>query len=136
MSIIRTNTITNSAGTGAPDFPNGLTVNSLPIPTPIDRQVFSASGNWTKPVGAKFVFVRVWGAGGGGGSGQIAAVSTNRFGGGGGGGGAYYDGTFNGGVEDCFMMKFDLKLDRGKSLNSINLNKTLLDPSNICICSL
>lgn len=28
MSTIRANTITNSAGTGAPDFPNGLTDNS------------------------------------------------------------------------------------------------------------
>lgn len=91
MSIIRTDTITNSAGTGAPNFPNGLTVNSLPIPTPIDRQTFTATGNWNKPVGAKLVFVRVWGAGGGGGSGQLGGVNTNRFGGGGGGGGAYYD---------------------------------------------
>lgn len=91
MSIIRANSITDSAGTGAPNFPNGLTVNSLPIPTPIDRQVFTATGNWNKPVGAKLVFVRVWGAGGGGGSGQLGGSGTNRFGGGGGGGGAYYE---------------------------------------------
>ena len=30
MSTIRANSITNSAGSGAPDFPNGLTSSSLP----------------------------------------------------------------------------------------------------------
>lgn len=30
MSTIRANSITNSAGTGAPDFPNGLTSSTIP----------------------------------------------------------------------------------------------------------
>jgi hypothetical protein len=47
-----------------------------------DYQVFTASGTWTKPVGAKIVFVEMWG---GGGAGQSAASAAN----GGGGGGGY-----------------------------------------------
>ena len=31
MSTIRTNTITDAAGTGAPDFPNGLTAPSITV---------------------------------------------------------------------------------------------------------
>jgi hypothetical protein len=47
----------------------------------VDYQEFTASGNWTKPAGARFVYVEAIGGGGGGGRGSI--------GGAGGGGGAF-----------------------------------------------
>ena len=50
-------------------------------------QVFLASGEWTKPAGAKKVEVQIVGGGGGGGSGRKGATLTARSGGGGGGGG-------------------------------------------------
>ena len=49
-----------------------------------DIQVFSSSGTWNKPTGAKRIEVIVIGAGGGGGSGRTGANSSNRGGGGGG----------------------------------------------------
>lgn len=39
---------------------------SAPNRQAVDYQVFTASGNWTKPAGAKRVVVEMWGAGGGG----------------------------------------------------------------------
>jgi hypothetical protein len=66
---------------------NGTTWQSAAPPVgSANLQVFSSSGTWTKPSGAQFVMVELWGAGGGGGSGQRR--STDRTGGAGGGGGA------------------------------------------------
>jgi hypothetical protein len=57
---------------------------------PVLRQVFTATGTWTKPVGARMVFVQVVGGGGAGG-GAATAVSGEHSFGSGGGGGAYAD---------------------------------------------
>ncbi|MGW6295178.1 glycine-rich domain-containing protein, partial [Streptomyces sp. NPDC055058] len=51
------------------------------------RQVFTASGTWSKPDGAKWLRVQVLGAGGGGGGVPGTTSSTAAAGGGGGGGG-------------------------------------------------
>ena len=60
------------------------------IGTPSVRvDVFTASGTWVKPEGAKSVHIFAMGAGGGGASGQVG--STTVQGGGGGGGGAAVD---------------------------------------------
>lgn len=59
-------------------------------------QTFSAGGTYTKPPGAKFIYVEMWGAGGGGGGGFTPgplpsnALTQNS----GGGGGAYTYKTF------------------------------------------
>lgn len=52
-------------------------------------QEFAASGTWTKPAGAKAVFVQEVGPGGGGGGGARVASGTAASGGGGGGPGVY-----------------------------------------------
>ncbi len=56
-----------------------------------DVQAYKTPGTytWTKPAGAKAVFVYVIGGGGGGGSGASNAAASNKAGGGGGGPGGY-----------------------------------------------
>ena len=51
-------------------------------------ELFTANGTWTKPAGAKLVYVEVIGAGGGGGGGYGNTAGTWRRGGAGGGAGA------------------------------------------------
>ncbi len=60
----------------------------------VQVDTFVTSGVWTKPDGAKFVFVRAISAGGGGGSGRRGAAASNRSGGGGGAGGSCNEGFF------------------------------------------
>jgi hypothetical protein len=55
--------------------------------SPLNLQVFTSSGTWTKPVGCQRVRVKVIGGGGAGGSGDRDATTIARVGGGGGGGG-------------------------------------------------
>ena len=57
--------------------------------------IFTASGTWTKPTGAKFVEVLLIGAGGGGGSGSADNSPTYGSGGAGGGGGGFTQVKFN-----------------------------------------
>jgi hypothetical protein len=101
--------------TGTPSLPTGTTAvtqtlgdNSTKIATTafvianagggsgggVDIQTFGSSTTsgtftWTKPAGAKYIEVHMWGTGGGGGSGSVYPTTSNRSGGGGGGGGGY-----------------------------------------------
>jgi hypothetical protein len=60
----------------------------------VDVQAFTSSGTWTKPTGAKYVVVDVFGGSGGGGSGRRGAAATLRSGGAGGGSGRNTRGEF------------------------------------------
>jgi hypothetical protein len=62
------------------------------VPTQV--QVFTVSGTWTKPDGARVVHVQLVGAGSGGGSGRRGAAGTLRGGGGGGAGGFANEASF------------------------------------------
>lgn len=57
----------------------------------VDKQTFTSNGTWNKPLNAKEVVFRIWGAGGGGGSGRRGLSTTHRSGGAGGSGGAYME---------------------------------------------
>jgi hypothetical protein len=59
-----------------------------------DVQIFTLSGTWNKPAGAKLVTVTVSGTGGGGGSGRRGAAGSNRSGGVGGGCGGFLQREF------------------------------------------
>ena len=50
-----------------------------------DAQTFTATGTWTKPTGAKLVYVRLWGGGGSGGKGAVPSTGKLATGGSGGG---------------------------------------------------
>ena len=56
------------------------------VGSPVDIQIFTESGTWTKPAGCTTVFVVCIGGGGGGGSGTYTAFTSHRGGIGGGGG--------------------------------------------------
>lgn len=95
---------------------SGLTANDIAIPDPaalglpegvtdvqelaahvgglVDVQEFNADGTYTKPEGAKMVYVFAVGAGGGGGGGARYASGNATAGGGGGGAGAIKKGWF------------------------------------------
>jgi hypothetical protein len=75
-------------------YQDGTNVGLLGNMRSIDVQLFTASGTWTKPTGAKRVRIKLIGGGGGGGSGRKGAAATNRFGGAGGAGGGMSEEEF------------------------------------------
>jgi hypothetical protein len=83
---LRVDEITNEAGTGSPDFVNGIQVEGTTFtsadlegsPDQGQAVVFTSPGTWTKPATVKRIKVTVVGAGGG----------ATGIGGGGGGGAA------------------------------------------------
>lgn len=78
----------------AHDNPAVLVTLTTPVAdaNSVQVDVFTASGTWTKPIGAKLVEYMLVGPGGSGGSGRRGATSTARWGGGGGSGGAIVHG--------------------------------------------
>jgi len=71
---------------------SGSTITITDKPTVV--QTFTSTGTYTKPVGAKTVYVRVIGAGGGGAGGSKFATNVFTPGGGGGNGGGISEYTF------------------------------------------
>lgn len=61
---------------------------AITVPDAPEVQVFTASGTWTKPPGAKIVIAEAVGGGGGGGAGRQSSSSAVKKGGAGGGGGS------------------------------------------------
>lgn len=62
---------------------------TVPSGATVSISEFTASGTWTKPAGAKVVYVFAVAGGGGGASGRRSTSSTAAIGGGGGGGGGH-----------------------------------------------
>ena len=58
------------------------------VANPATFELFTANGTWTKPAGAKLVYVECVAAGGGGGGARGDVYANSGYGGGGGGGGA------------------------------------------------
>ena len=82
--------VTTSGNLSAVDgaFSGNLTVTGTgPYFRTVDTQVFTSSGTWTKPTGAKYVLVEVHGAGGGGGGVAATGVGEAAIASGGGSGG-------------------------------------------------
>ncbi|WP_405061901.1 hypothetical protein OG474_09670 [Kribbella sp. NBC_01505] len=71
---------------GQMEYHNGTTWISFSTAQPVTT-IFTASGTWTKPAGAKYVEVEVVGGGGAGGGGKTSVGGSHSKGGGGGAGG-------------------------------------------------
>jgi hypothetical protein len=85
-------TLTNTGTSGVSTLSTGGTLN-IPNYTagasPIETQLFTSSGIWTKPVNAKYVEIYLVGGAGGGASGRRGLTLTARYGGGGGSSGFF-----------------------------------------------
>lgn len=87
-AITLTTTGTSGAATLVGDTLNIPQYGGGSSVSPIDTQLFTASGVWTKPAGAKQVEIYLVSGAGGGGSGRRGATLTARYGGGGGSSGS------------------------------------------------